>query len=66
MATRIGVLLLALLALARAAQAGVPPPLPERPGMLNPRNAGRPVGHWAGVLPDAECGAVQTELRLVT
>ena len=66
MATRIGVLMLALLALARAAQAGVPPPLPERPGMLNPRNAGRPVGHWAGVLPDAECGAVQTELRLVT
>ena len=66
MATRIGVLLLVLLMGARAAQAGVPPPLPAPPGMMNPRNAGRPVGHWAGTLPDAECGAVRTELRLAT
>jgi hypothetical protein len=73
MTTRTGrfrrrVMPLVLLAGLRAAatQAGVPPPLPERPGMVNPRNAGRPVGHWAGMLPDAECGAVRTELRLVT
>ena len=68
MTTRIGVLLLALLAGARAAaaQVGVPPPLPEWPGMVNPRNAGRPLGDWVGMLPDAECGAVQTELRLAT
>ena len=42
------------------------PPLPERPGMLNPRNAGRPAGHWEGVLPDPQCGAVRTDLRLAT
>ena len=46
--------------------AGLPPPLPEPPGMLNPRNAGRPVGHWEGVLPDRRCGGVRTELRLAT
>ena len=45
---------------------GLPAPLPERPGMLNPRNAGRPVGHWEGVLPDLLCGAVRTEVRLST
>ena len=48
------------------ATTAVPPPLPERPGMLNPRNAGRPVGHWEGVLPDRLCGAVRTELRMTT
>lgn len=67
--------LLALLAGVQAAmpgvasaqgQAGLPPPLPERPGMLNPRNAGRLIGHWEGVLPDRHCGAVRTELRLAT
>ena len=72
MTTRTGrlgrrLMLLALLAGARAAAQGVvPPPLPEWPGMVNPGNAGRLVGHWAGALADAECGAVQTELRLAT
>ena len=72
MGTRTGLRLVALLlagvpgvALAQG-PAGLPAPLPERPGMLNPRNAGRPVGHWEGVLPDRRCGAVQTELRLAT
>ena len=73
MTTRTGrlgrrMLLLALLSgpCAAAAQGMVPPPLPVQPGMVNTGNAGRPVGHWAGMLPDARCGAVQTELRLAT
>lgn len=43
-----------------------PPPLPERPGMLNPHNGGRPIGHWEGVLPDRRCGGVWTEIGLAT
>ena len=75
MGTRTGRWLLALVAVARTAMPGVacaqgraalPPPLPERPGMLNPLNAGRPVGHWEGVLPDRRCGGVWTELDLAT
>lgn len=45
---------------------GLPVPLPERPGMLNPRNAGRTVGRWEGVLPDRRCGGVRTEVRLLS
>ena len=45
---------------------GLATPLPERPGMLNPRNAGRTVGRWEGVLPDRRCGGVRTEVRLLS
>lgn len=73
MGTRTGAWLLAwaLAALPGAAAArqgiiGLPTPLPERPGMLNPRNAGRTVGRWDGVLPDPRCGGVRTEVRLLS
>lgn len=59
---------LAAFALARPAAAWptMQAPLPVLPGMMNPRNAGRPLGHWAGMLPDPGCEAVQTELALFT